>query len=121
MRINKEVYIFYLFIQSIILKMKEISQKLQILSLLITVFNFIADINDIEKHCPGLMRATIEWFKIYKIPDKKPENQFAFNDEAKSRDFALHIVDEVHQHWRSLVKRDDTVDGIMWFVNQLFL
>ncbi|XP_034174534.1 inorganic pyrophosphatase Nurf-38 isoform X2 [Osmia lignaria lignaria] len=70
------------------------------------------DVSDIEKHYPGLMKATIEWFKIYKIPDGKPENQFAFNGEAKSRDFALHIIDEVHQHWQNLIKREAPAGGI---------
>ncbi|KZC09757.1 PREDICTED: inorganic pyrophosphatase [Dufourea novaeangliae] len=70
------------------------------------------DITDIEKHYPGLMKATIEWFKIYKIPDGKPENQFAFNGEAKPKDFALHIVEEVHQHWQNLIKREAPAGGI---------
>ena len=70
------------------------------------------DVTDIEKHYPGLMKATIEWFKIYKIPDGKPENQFAFNGEAKSREFALRIVDEVHQHWENLIKREAPAGGI---------
>lgn len=77
----------------------------------------ITDVTDIEKHYPGLMKATVEWFKIYKIPDGKPENQFAFNGEAKSREFALHIVDEVHQHWENLIKREAPAGGIAWFVN----
>ncbi|KAL0130592.1 hypothetical protein PUN28_002320 [Cardiocondyla obscurior] len=64
------------------------------------------DVSDIEKHCPGLLKATIEWFKIYKIPDGKPENQFAFNGEAKTREFALHIIEDVHQHWQNLVKQE---------------
>lgn len=76
----------------------------------------ITDISDIEKHCPGLMKATIEWFKIYKIPDGKPENQFAFNGEAKTREFALHIVDEVHQHWQNLIKQEGSSSVIEWFV-----
>ncbi|KAK2586431.1 hypothetical protein KPH14_010711 [Odynerus spinipes] len=46
------------------------------------------DISDIEKHFPGLLKATIEWFKIYKIPD------------------------EVHQHWQYLVKKDSPTTGI---------
>ncbi|XP_076297031.1 inorganic pyrophosphatase Nurf-38 isoform X1 [Lasioglossum baleicum] len=70
------------------------------------------DVSDIEKHYPGLMKATIEWFKIYKIPDGKPENQFAFNGEAKPKDFAWHIVEDVHQHWKSLMKRDTPTGGI---------
>ncbi|XP_018049448.1 PREDICTED: inorganic pyrophosphatase isoform X1 [Atta colombica] len=70
------------------------------------------DISDIEKHYPGLMKATIEWFKIYKIPDGKPENQFAFNGEAKPREFALHIIDEVHQHWQTLIKQEGSSNEI---------
>lgn len=70
------------------------------------------DVSDIEKHYPGLMKATIEWFKIYKIPDGKPENQFAFNNEAKTREFALHIIDEVHQHWQNLVKQEGSSNEI---------
>ena len=78
---------------------------------------YFTDVSDIEKHYPGLMKATIEWFKIYKIPDGKLENQFAFNGEAKSRDFALHIVEEVHQHWQNLIKREAPAGGIAWCVN----
>ncbi|XP_012269002.1 inorganic pyrophosphatase isoform X2 [Athalia rosae] len=72
----------------------------------------INDVNDIEQHFPGLLKATIEWFKIYKIPDGKPENQFAFNGEAKPRDFALHIIEDVHQHWQSLIKQEAPAGGI---------
>jgi hypothetical protein len=32
-----------------------------------------------------LVRATNEWFRIYKIPDGKPENVFAFSGEAKNK------------------------------------
>lgn len=56
------------------------------------------DINDVEKHFPGLLKASVEWFKIYKIPDGKPENQFAFNGEAKNAAFATNIVKEVFSH-----------------------
>lgn len=55
----------------------------------------INDVTDVEKHFPGLLKASVEWFKIYKMPDGKPENQFAFNGEAKNAQFALKIVDEV--------------------------
>ena len=37
-------------------------------------------------------QATVEWFKIYKIPDGKPANQFAFNAEPKNKDFAENII-----------------------------
>jgi inorganic pyrophosphatase len=43
------------------------------------------DVEDVERHLPGLLRATNEWFRIYKIPDGKPENQFAFSGECKNK------------------------------------
>lgn len=74
----------------------------------------MTDIADVEKHFPGLLKATVEWFKIYKIPDGKPENQFAFNGEAKNRDFAHHIIDDVHKYWCSLIKKEAEAGGISW-------
>ena len=47
------------------------------------------DIEDVERHLPGLLRATNEWFRIYKIPDGKPENQFAFSGECKNKKSAI--------------------------------
>ncbi|KAI0224974.1 Inorganic pyrophosphatase [Massospora cicadina] len=61
------------------------------------------DIEDVERHLPGLLRATVEWFRIYKIPDGKPENQFAFSGEAKNKKYATDIVQETHQHWLNLI------------------
>jgi hypothetical protein len=37
------------------------------------------------------LQATNEWFRIYKIPTGKPENQFAFNGEAKNKVEAVFI------------------------------
>ncbi|AGO12369.1 AaceriAER015Cp [[Ashbya] aceris (nom. inval.)] len=61
------------------------------------------DIEDVEKHLPGLLRATNEWFRIYKIPDGKPENQFAFSGEAKNRKYALDVIRECNEAWVQLV------------------
>ena len=61
------------------------------------------DIEDVERHLPGLIRATNEWFRIYKIPDGKPENQFAFSGEAKNRRYAAEVVHECHEAWRRLI------------------
>ena len=44
----------------------------------------VHDIEDVELFLPGLLRATNEWFRIYKVPDGKPENVFAFNGEGIS-------------------------------------
>ncbi|EJU02660.1 inorganic diphosphatase [Dacryopinax primogenitus] len=61
------------------------------------------DIEDVERHFPGLIRATNEWFRIYKIPDGKPENAFAFSGEAKNKKYATEIIHECHEAWRKLI------------------
>lgn len=63
------------------------------------------DIEDVEKHLPGLLRATNEWFRIYKIPDGKPENNFAFAGEAKNKKYATEIVLETHEAWKKLITK----------------
>jgi len=70
----------------------------------------VNDVKDVEDYYPGLLKATHEWFKIYKIPDGKPPNQFAFNGEAKNRDFALHIIEETHKAWEGLMKHPEVTE-----------
>ncbi|XP_046380323.2 inorganic pyrophosphatase-like [Haliotis rufescens] len=61
------------------------------------------DIGDVEEKMPGFLKATYEWFKYYKVPDGKPVNQFAWDGEAKNKDFALTIVKEAYEQWQNLV------------------
>ncbi|OKL57617.1 Inorganic pyrophosphatase [Talaromyces atroroseus] len=61
------------------------------------------DIEDVERHLPGLLRATNEWFRIYKIPDGKPENQFAFSGECKNKKYALDVIRECSDAWERLI------------------
>lgn len=57
------------------------------------------DVADVETHFPGLLKATVEWFRLYKVPDGKPQNQFAFGGEAKNAEFAHKVIDEVSSVW----------------------
>ncbi|KAK3300434.1 inorganic pyrophosphatase [Chaetomium fimeti] len=61
------------------------------------------DVEDVERHLPGLLRATNEWFRIYKIPDGKPENQFAFTGECKNKTYAMDVVRECSEAWEKLI------------------
>ena len=47
--------------------------------------NELNDIEDVDRKLPGYIKATEEWFRIYKIPDGKPANKFAFNGEARNK------------------------------------
>ncbi|XP_004365653.2 inorganic pyrophosphatase [Capsaspora owczarzaki ATCC 30864] len=67
------------------------------------------DVEDIEKHMPKFIEATNNWFKIYKIPDGKPANQFAFEGKAKNSAYAHKIIEETHGFWNKLVNK--TADG----------
>merc|ERR1712020_691817 len=70
------------------------------------------DIEDIENHMPGFIAATVEWFKIYKMPDGKPANEFAFNAMPKNKEFALNIVKSLHEQWKTMMGRDMGPDGV---------
>ena len=61
------------------------------------------DINDVEQVYPGLIDATRHWFKIYKVPDGKPENEFAFDGQCKDKVYANEIVAETHEAWKRLI------------------
>jgi len=72
----------------------------------------LSDINDVEKLMPGFLRATVEWFKFYKVPDGKPENNFAFNSEFKNKEFAHQIIHATHIEWRDLVSGKSEPGGL---------
>lgn len=74
------------------------------------------DIEDVKTHLPGLVEATREWFRVYKRPDGKPENNFAFNGEALNKAHALKIIDETNQAWKGLVNAPEADHGIKMYV-----
>ncbi|RMY17986.1 hypothetical protein D0865_16764, partial [Hortaea werneckii] len=77
------------------------------------------DIEDVERHLPGLLRATNEWFRIYKIPDGKPENQFAFSGECKNRKYAMDVVRECAEAWEKLITGKTAKGEISLYVQDL--
>ena len=62
------------------------------------------DINDVETHLPGLLDATRDWFKIYKIPTGKPANNFAENGKFFDREFSLKTIQHDHHSWLNMIK-----------------
>ncbi|TEA36126.1 hypothetical protein DBR06_SOUSAS11510036 [Sousa chinensis] len=70
------------------------------------------DINDVKRLKPGYLEATVDWFRRYKVPDGKPENQFAFDAEFKDKDFAIDIIKSTHDYWRALVTKKTDGKGI---------
>ena len=50
--------------------------------------------------------------RIYKIPDGKPENTFAFSGEAKNKRYATEIIHECHEAWRRLISGESPAKDI---------
>lgn len=76
----------------------------------------INTIQDLERIQPGKVQRILQWFKQYKVPDGKPLNTFAFDDEVKDADFAMRVVRQTHQHWRHL---EDIKSEGLWVTDDL--
>ena len=50
---------------------------------------------------------TINAVYILQVPDGKPVNEFAFNDEAKDKAFAESVIMQTHEQWKNLMKTPD--------------
>ncbi|MEE6488339.1 hypothetical protein FKM82_015204 [Ascaphus truei] len=64
------------------------------------------NIEDVRRMKPNYLESTVDWFRRYKVPDGKPENQFAFDAEFKDQDFAIEIIKSTHAHWKALVTKN---------------
>lgn len=45
----------------------------------------LRDIGDVDRHFPGLLDATRDWFRVYKVPDGNAPNQFALGGEFQDK------------------------------------
>uniref|UniRef100_A0A2K6FA25 inorganic diphosphatase n=1 Tax=Propithecus coquereli TaxID=379532 RepID=A0A2K6FA25_PROCO len=70
------------------------------------------DIGDVKKFKPGYLEATLNWFRVYKVPEGKPENQFAFNGEFKNKAFALEVIASTHECWKALLMKKCSAGAI---------
>lgn len=66
--------------------------------------NRLHRINDVNFHLPGLLDASLDWFRIYKVPSGKPENKFAGSGKFFDKEFALRLIQHHHESWLNLVK-----------------
>ncbi|GME68548.1 unnamed protein product [[Candida] boidinii] len=67
------------------------------------LFNELHNLNDVNLKMPNLLNDIKRWFKIYKLPTGKSENNFAFNGEFKDQDFTINIINECHKDWENLI------------------
>ena len=81
--------------------------------------NELNDIADVDKILPGLLNATRDWFKFYKVPTGKPINNFAEDGKFFDKAFALGVINHDHGSWKKLVNGDYPKAGIQ-LENTLF-
>eukprot|EP00455_Lapot_gusevi_P039927 TRINITY_DN4494_c0_g1_i1.p1 TRINITY_DN4494_c0_g1~~TRINITY_DN4494_c0_g1_i1.p1 ORF type:complete len:264 (-),score=47.93 TRINITY_DN4494_c0_g1_i1:135-926(-) len=62
-----------------------------------------ASLTDISSVPSATLHAVREWFRNYKIPDGKPPNQFALNEQFMNQAYACDVIEETHQSWKKLV------------------
>lgn len=63
----------------------------------------LSDIHDVSVECPGLLEATFKWFRDYKLPDGKSENQFALSGQYRGLKDTIETIQECHEAWENLV------------------
>jgi hypothetical protein len=71
-----------------------------------TLASDLNSIQDVEEILPGLLDATRDWFKIYKIPSGKPANKFAAEGRYLDRSFTFRLIENAHKAWQTLVSND---------------
>jgi len=72
--------------------------------------HLLNDVDDVELHLPGAIKAIREYFRDYKSFSGKI-NKYALRAQAMPRHYALKVLEETHQHWKSLhlVKKRDII------------
>lgn len=64
----------------------------------------IFTLDDVNRHCRGLLTCTRNWLRDYKLPDGKQQNTFGYNGEYKDASYAMKIIQECHANWGLLIR-----------------
>ncbi|KRZ89250.1 Inorganic pyrophosphatase, partial [Trichinella sp. T8] len=88
----------------------ETDWKLIVIDVRDPLANKLHDITDVDIHHPGLLQATKEWLKIYKIPTGKPANKFGLNGMYQNKDFAANVIAETHEFWKKLTAKPENTE-----------
>lgn len=70
------------------------------------------DIEDVDKHCPGVVSGIREWLRWYKTPDGKPLNEFGFSEKALNKAKAMEVVSETHAAWKGLCDKSNAQNDL---------
>ncbi|QLQ81822.1 hypothetical protein HG537_0G00760 [Torulaspora globosa] len=73
--------------------------------------NEIHNLDDVERKLPGILDATREWFRNYKIPAGKPPNSFAFDEKYKDIEDTIATIKECGRAWQKLIDKTQLAQG----------
>ncbi|KAL4807479.1 inorganic pyrophosphatase [Aspergillus unguis] len=59
----------------------------------------MSDIQDVEASLPGYLDALKTWYRVYKVPDGKPENDIALDGKVEDKRFTLDLIKRCHGEW----------------------
>ena len=62
---------------------------------------YLNNIGDVCVHRHGILDVLKEWLRMYKVPEGKPPNSFAFDEAYQNKAFAEHIVFQMHRAWQA--------------------
>ncbi|KAK7936600.1 inorganic pyrophosphatase [Apiospora aurea] len=63
----------------------------------------VNDVSDVETYFPGLLDATRDFFRIYKIPDGEEPNEFALDGKFMNKRYALSVIANCRMSWKRLI------------------
>lgn len=81
----------------------ELDWKVIVINVKDPLADLVSDIEDVEKFCPGLLKATRQWFQDYKLSDGKPKNVFALEGKYRNLKETVETVAECNREWKKLV------------------
>ena len=62
-----------------------------------------ADVATAPPSVQRLMDEIVVWFRTYKVPEGKGENDFAFGAKWLGAAEAVKVIEETHGHWRAMI------------------
>ncbi|KAK4097071.1 inorganic pyrophosphatase [Parathielavia hyrcaniae] len=61
------------------------------------------DVADVEEHLPGLLAASVDWWRLYRVPDGRGGNGFGFGGRWLDRGYANNAIGECEDAWKRLI------------------
>jgi inorganic pyrophosphatase len=60
----------------------------------------IRTLDDLLRHVPTALDEVREWYRIYKIAEGKPGNQYMFDGEPCNAELCVRVIEETHEQWQ---------------------